>query len=319
MGIATGRVFAHRGRTVFAYDLNPNVRSSLRRGRSPYREEGLQALLRTEARRGRFRVVDEWYARSPRRRTASFSASRLLPRETGRLTLARCGPPLAPWEALFGPSADTVWSSSRAPWSPGRPSRWSSPCFVEPSGKGPNSLGVAANPEFLSEGRMVHDARYRTDRDRDDRLRTVTASSGQHTRALKPRSWSSRPPAPNSSSMHPMRSSRSRSPTRTSSLAGRSGSARTSTTWSPRSEPTRGSGLLSCGPGPLRGKLLRQGPASVPSSRRGARDPDSVRRDRAGDQCRPNDPRLRAGPCCRGNPPRKDRGDARSGLQGGNR
>ncbi|HXQ79505.1 MAG TPA: NAD(P)-binding domain-containing protein, partial [Thermoplasmata archaeon] len=58
MGIATGLAFARRGRRVFAYDVNPRVRAALRSGHSPYREDGLEPLLQTEIRRGRFNVVD---------------------------------------------------------------------------------------------------------------------------------------------------------------------------------------------------------------------------------------------------------------------
>lgn len=159
MGIATGLAFAHRGRTVFAYDLNPNVRSSLRRGRSPYREEGLQALLRTEARRGRFRVVDDVRALAEAA-DCIFLCLPTPPARNGKIDLG----PMRTAARALGSALRSVRRYRlvvvKSTVVPGTSIEVVEPLLRRASGKGPNSLGVAANPEFLSEGRMVHDALY---------------------------------------------------------------------------------------------------------------------------------------------------------------
>jgi UDPglucose 6-dehydrogenase len=157
MGIATGLAFASRGRRVFAYDVNPRVRAVLRAGRSPYREDGLEKLLRRETRRGRFRVVDgvDELSRAaqciflclptPAGRTGrvDLSALRAGVRELGR-TL----------RSIRGYRLVVVKSTVV----PGTTQSVVEPLLRRTSGKGPDALGIVVNPEFLSEGQMVRDA-----------------------------------------------------------------------------------------------------------------------------------------------------------------
>jgi UDPglucose 6-dehydrogenase len=159
MGIATGLAFARRGRTVVAYDVSGAVRAALRRGRSPYHEEGLSELLRAELRRGRFRVVDDVIE---------------LAREADCIFLCLPTPAARNGSADLRPLRSAVRDLGRALRTirgyrlvvvkstvvPGTCREVIEPILRRWSRKGSRSLGVAVNPEFLSEGRMVQDALY---------------------------------------------------------------------------------------------------------------------------------------------------------------
>jgi UDPglucose 6-dehydrogenase len=157
MGIATGLAFARRGRRVFAYDVNPRTRDSLRAGRSPYREDGLSELLRSQTRRGHFRVVDglDTLAQSAQciflcLPTPSGRGGRvdLGPLRTGVRELGRALRPVRGYRIVVVKSTVV----------PGTTQGVVEPMLRRESGKATGALGVAANPEFLSEGRMVVDA-----------------------------------------------------------------------------------------------------------------------------------------------------------------
>jgi UDPglucose 6-dehydrogenase len=157
MGIATGLAFARRGRRVFAYDVNPRVRAALRAGRSPYWEEGLTELLRAEARRGRFTVVDD----VERLSEAAQCIFLCLPTPSGRGARIDLSPLRAGVREL-GRALKRVRGYRlvvvKSTVVPGTTETVVEPLLRRTSGKGPGALGVAANPEFLAEGRMVRDA-----------------------------------------------------------------------------------------------------------------------------------------------------------------
>lgn len=159
MGIATGLAFAHRGRPTYAYDLDPGIRSALRAGRSPYREDGLEGLLRIETREGRFVVVDE-LSELARAAECVFlclptpvgprGRIRLSPLRSGVRQLGRALKEIRDYRLVVVKSTVV----------PGTTETVVEPLLRQISGKDPDSLGVAANPEFLAEGRMVRDALY---------------------------------------------------------------------------------------------------------------------------------------------------------------
>jgi UDPglucose 6-dehydrogenase len=157
MGIATGLAFARRGRRVFAYDINPKVRAMLRAGQSPYREEGLSELLRAETRRGHFDVVDDLGLLSESAQCIFLC----LPTPSGRGGGVDLGPLRAGVQVL-GRALRTVRGFRlvvvKSTVVPGTTETVVEPLLRQTSRKGPRALGVAANPEFLSEGRMVEDA-----------------------------------------------------------------------------------------------------------------------------------------------------------------
>ena len=157
MGLATALAFAHRGLRTVGYDIRPELRQRLRSGRSPIYEKGLVPLLRSEVRSHRFEVVDSWEELvreatvlflclpSPRGPTGQID---LGPIEQGARELG---------EALRG-GMDfrlVVVKSTVVPTTTERVVR---PLLERVAGRDPTTLGVASNPEFLSEGNMVHDA-----------------------------------------------------------------------------------------------------------------------------------------------------------------
>ncbi len=157
MGIATGLAFAHRGRRVIAYDINPRVRAAVRAGRSPYQEAGLEALLRGEVRAGRF-VMVESMRELARAAQCIFLCVPTPPGRGGHINLAplraavrELGHEIA---RLEGYRLVVVKSTVV----PGTTETVVEPLVRRTSGRGPETLGVAANPEFLAEGRMVRDA-----------------------------------------------------------------------------------------------------------------------------------------------------------------
>jgi UDPglucose 6-dehydrogenase len=156
MGLATGVAFAHQGFRVFAYDVNPRVRRELAAGRSPYHEKGLGALVRQESRRGRFVVLDRVEDLAERAEvvfvclpTPSKTGGRidLAPLRAGVAELGRALRPVTGYRVVVVKSTVV----------PGTTQGVVEPLLRRSSGKSARDLGVVFNPEFLSEGRMVHD------------------------------------------------------------------------------------------------------------------------------------------------------------------
>jgi len=157
MGLATGLGFAHRGIPVLGYDVRSEVRTALRKGRTPIFEPGLPQLLREQRRSGRFDLVDSWDELAERCDIVYLC----LPtpsRQDGRIDLA----PLRTGTASL---ADAMAASKgyrlvvvKSTVVPGTTDGVVRPLLERVSGRDARSLGVAANPEFLAEGSMVRDA-----------------------------------------------------------------------------------------------------------------------------------------------------------------
>ena len=157
MGLATGLGFAHRGVSVLGYELRADVRTALRRGRTPIFEPGLPQLLRAQRRNGRFDLVDSWdelAAQSdviylclptPARPDGRIDIG---PLRAGTTTLAK---------ALQG-RRDYRLVVVKSTVVPGTTEGVVRPLLEKVSGRNAKTLGVAANPEFLAEGSMVRDA-----------------------------------------------------------------------------------------------------------------------------------------------------------------
>ncbi len=157
MGIATGLAFAHHGRKVFAYDVNPRVRATLRASRSPYRELGLEPLLRTEVRAGRFVVVGD-LAELSREAQVLFLCVPTPASASGRINLAPLRGAVKELGATLRGRRDFRLVVLKSTVVPGTADSVVEPLLRQASARGPDSLGVASNPEFLAEGRMVADA-----------------------------------------------------------------------------------------------------------------------------------------------------------------
>jgi UDPglucose 6-dehydrogenase len=157
MGLATALAFCAKGYHVTGYDLSTRVRSAVRRGTSPFWEPGLSRLLRTSLRNGRLhvavtpkRLVDDSEViflclPTPSRRSGAIDlrAVRTGARELGR--------------ALRGARSRRV-VAIKSTVVPGTTERIVEPILRRSSGSSARRLGVAACPEFLAEGSMVHDA-----------------------------------------------------------------------------------------------------------------------------------------------------------------
>jgi UDPglucose 6-dehydrogenase len=157
MGLATAAAFARHGVTTFGFDVLPQRRAAVRAGSSPFHEEGLEQLLRTETSRGRLRVVDT-LAELVERSTVIFLCVPTPPKDDGRIDLR-------PLEAVVRQLGGVLRATNgfrlvvvKSTVVPGTTESFVAPLLREVSGRGPRLLGVAANPEFLAEGRMVRDA-----------------------------------------------------------------------------------------------------------------------------------------------------------------
>jgi UDPglucose 6-dehydrogenase len=157
MGLATALAFAHRGIRVRGYEIREELASSLRAGRTLSYEKGLAELLRAERRSGRFDVVSSWEElvqeseiiflclQTPRRRDGSID---LRPMRAGSRSLATA------LRSTDGYRLVVVKSTVV----PGTTDMVVRPLVERVSGRGPERVGVAANPEFLAEGSLVADA-----------------------------------------------------------------------------------------------------------------------------------------------------------------
>ena len=157
MGLATGLGFAAHGLRVTGYDVKPGIRDAVRRSESPYREPGLDGLLRAQRKAGRFRVADtaeELVGDSD----VIFLCVPTPSRPSGRIDL--------------GPLRQSVLDVGRAirrvtvyrlvvvksTVVPGTTESMVAPLLWMRARRTSDLLGVATNPEFLAEGSMVRDA-----------------------------------------------------------------------------------------------------------------------------------------------------------------
>lgn len=157
VGLTTGLAFAAHGLSVFGYDINAEVRATVARGAPPYREPNLEGVLKSQLRTYRFRVVD---------------SIQELTRHAEGIFLCVPTPSLPSGRIDVGPlkkSAEQVGSALKAAEGyrlvvvkstvvPGTTENLVAPLVRRLSGRSPQQLGVASNPEFLAEGTMVRDA-----------------------------------------------------------------------------------------------------------------------------------------------------------------
>jgi UDPglucose 6-dehydrogenase len=157
MGLATALAFAHRHVPTLGYDVQPRLRQKIRSGRSPIYEEGLGALLHREVRARRFQVVDSWEELVDRAHLIFLCLP--TPRGAGgRIDLRPLRQGLREAGAELRKKQGYRLVVVKSTVVPGTTEEVLRPLLERTSGRGPSSLGVAANPEFLSEGNMVRDA-----------------------------------------------------------------------------------------------------------------------------------------------------------------
>ncbi len=157
MGLATAAAFARHGVPTFGYDVVPERRATVRAGHAPFHEDGLEALIRGEVRRGRLTIVES-LEELARRASVIFLCLPTPPRSDGRIDLRpiRAGARQL-GRALAGVDAFRL-VVVKSTVVPGTTESVVGPELRRAAGKGPDQIAVAASPEFLAEGRMVEDA-----------------------------------------------------------------------------------------------------------------------------------------------------------------
>jgi UDPglucose 6-dehydrogenase len=157
MGLATAAAFARHGVPTFGYDVVPERRTTVRAGHAPFHEDGLEALIRSEVRRGRLTIVES-LDEIARRASVLFLCLPTPPRADGRIDLR----PIRSGARQLGRALAKVNGFRlvvvKSTVVPGTTETVVGPELRRAAGKGPESIGVAASPEFLAEGRMVQDA-----------------------------------------------------------------------------------------------------------------------------------------------------------------
>lgn len=157
MGLATALGFAVKGHRVVGFDIKPEVRDTLRSGRTPYHEAGFPELVKKFVREGRLQVVQTL----EKLVQASHGTFLCLPTPQGpdgRIDLR----PIQEGTTALGHALRSSRKYHvvvvKSTVVPGTTSNVIEPLLREASGKGVDQLGVAANPEFLAEGSAIRDA-----------------------------------------------------------------------------------------------------------------------------------------------------------------
>jgi UDPglucose 6-dehydrogenase len=157
MGLGTALGFVAKGYRVAGYDLKKELRDSIRAGRTPFHEVGFPELLKKATRSGRLRVVstvDELAQGAD----GIFLCLPTPSSKSGRIDLraVRSGATSLGQALRSVPSYRVVVIKSTVV--PGTTTEVIEPLLRKASGKKPSKLGVAVNPEFLSEGSALRNA-----------------------------------------------------------------------------------------------------------------------------------------------------------------
>ncbi|MCI4317828.1 MAG: UDP-glucose/GDP-mannose dehydrogenase family protein [Thermoplasmata archaeon] len=157
MGLASAAAFARHGISVSGYDVVAARRAIVRVGSSPFHEDGLGDLVRTETESGRLRVVDT-LRELVERSTIIFLCLPTPPLPSGRIDLR----PIKSGTRELGRALSLVDGFRlvvvKSTVVPGTAELEIAPLLARAAHKRPSQLAVASNPEFLAEGRMVEDA-----------------------------------------------------------------------------------------------------------------------------------------------------------------
>ena len=157
MGLGTGLAFAARGLSVVGYDRKPEIRRAVAAGSTPYHETGLSELLRSQVHAGRFRVADRLEA------LVGYAEGIFLcvptpPGRNGRIDLRPLRSATREVARAIAKVDGYRLVVVKSTVVPGTTETMVLPELLRESGRSPREVGAAANPEFLAEGTMVHDA-----------------------------------------------------------------------------------------------------------------------------------------------------------------
>ncbi len=156
VGLPTALGFAHHGASVVGFDIRADLRRYIARGATPVHEPGLPELLRDGLDAERFRVARSW-SELARAADTFFLCLPTPSRPDGGIDLGalRAGSERL-GRALRGRSSRPL-VVVKSTVVPGTTEGTVRPILERASGKVGPELGVAANPEFIAEGSMVHD------------------------------------------------------------------------------------------------------------------------------------------------------------------
>jgi len=157
VGLSTAVCFAHRGLTVYGVEVDPNKLSAISRGEVPFKEEGMDRMLRSVLKAGRLRVsggYDDAVAKS----AITYITVGTPSRPDGSIDLAyvrACAETLGRHLAGKAGYHTVVVKSTAVPGTTEGPVR---EALERGSGKKVGQgFGLSANPEFLREGSAVKD------------------------------------------------------------------------------------------------------------------------------------------------------------------
>jgi len=157
MGLATGLGFAAHGLRVTGFDVKEEIREAVRRGEAPYHEPGLDRVLRAQRKAGRLGVA-ETTEELVRTSEAIFLCVPTPSRPSGRIDLRPLRQSVVDVARALRPLSGYRLVVVKSTVVPGTTESIVTPLLRRRSGRPPELLGVASNPEFLAEGSMVHDA-----------------------------------------------------------------------------------------------------------------------------------------------------------------
>lgn len=157
VGVATGVAFAAHGFRVTAFDIDAGIRAALGRGVSTFREPGLDELLRAQVRSRRF-LVAESVQSVAESSEGIFLCVPTPPLRSGRIDLRFLLRSVRELATALQSARGFRTVVIKSTVVPGTTETIVVPMLRTLATRSRSTLGVASNPEFLSEGSMVRDA-----------------------------------------------------------------------------------------------------------------------------------------------------------------
>lgn len=157
VGVATGVAFAAHGFRVTGFDIDAGIRAALERGVSTFREPGLDELLRAQVRSRRF-LVAESVQSVAESSEGIFVCVPTPPLRSGRIDLRFLLQSVRELATALQSARGFRTVVIKSTVVPGTTETIVVPMLRTLADRSRSMLGVASNPEFLSEGSMVRDA-----------------------------------------------------------------------------------------------------------------------------------------------------------------
>ena len=158
VGTVSGLCFAKQGFRVVGIDINTGRLAAFAKGKAPFLEPGVNQLLRECQAAGTFEVTDKAEEAIARSRIIMIAVGTPTPEETGIPDLSQLDAVAQTIGRAIKNSASEPIIVVRSTVPPGTMRQRLSPIIAEACGKTlGNGFHVAANPEFLREGKAIWD------------------------------------------------------------------------------------------------------------------------------------------------------------------